>query len=96
MSLIFEVIIFSERGCQERRFVCLICGLDSEVEQLKTKLASVNSQLSYLKTVLGVETSCASINLWCAILFFLCSVLGGLCFEVFCGILFGDAALIKC
>jgi hypothetical protein len=24
-----------------------ICGLDSEIEQLKTELASVNSQLSY-------------------------------------------------
>jgi hypothetical protein len=24
-----------------------ICGLDSEFEQLKTELASVNSQLSY-------------------------------------------------
>jgi hypothetical protein len=40
MSLIFEAIIFSDRGCQERRFVCSICGLDSEVERLKTKLSS--------------------------------------------------------
>ncbi len=56
----------------------------------------VNSQLSYFKTVLGVETSRVSINLWCAILFFSCSVLAGLCFEVSAEFLFGYAVLIKC
>ena len=41
--------------------------LDSEIEQLKTKLASVNGQLYIIIQFFGFEPSCGSVNLWCAI-----------------------------
>ncbi len=48
MSLIFEAIIFFlNEGAKKDALLVAICGLDSEVEQLKTKLASVSGQLYY-------------------------------------------------
>ncbi len=32
-----------------------VCGLESEIQRLKIALASVDIQLPYYKTVLGVE-----------------------------------------
>ncbi len=47
MSLILAIISFLNEGAKKEAMFAVICGLDSEVEQLKTELASVNSQLSY-------------------------------------------------
>ena len=46
MSLIFEAIIFFlTEGAKKDALFGAICGLDSEVERLKTKLSSVSGQL---------------------------------------------------
>ena len=39
--------LFLNEGAKKEAMFAAICGLDSEFEQLKTELASVNSQLSY-------------------------------------------------
>jgi hypothetical protein len=39
--------LFLNEGAKKEAMFAAICGLDGEVEQLKTELVSVNSQLSY-------------------------------------------------
>jgi hypothetical protein len=39
--------LFLNEGAKKEATFAAICGLDSEIQQLKTELASVNSQLSY-------------------------------------------------
>ena len=39
--------LFLNEGAKKEAMFAAICGLDSEIQQLKTELASVISQLSY-------------------------------------------------
>jgi len=39
--------LFLNEGAKKEAMFAPICGLDSEIQQLKSELASVNSQLSY-------------------------------------------------
>jgi hypothetical protein len=39
--------LFLSEGAKKEAMFAAICGLDSEIEQFKTELASVNSQLAY-------------------------------------------------
>ncbi len=73
-----------------------ICGLDSEVEQLKTRLAFVSGQLYYSWTVFGVEPSCVSVNLWCAILFLLVHFCVARVLKFSRGFCVNNAVLMNC
>ncbi len=61
--------LFQTEGAKKDALFVAICGLDSEVERLETKLSSLSGQLYYFRQFFEVEPSCVSVNLWCAILF---------------------------
>ncbi len=81
-----------------RKTLCLLqyCGLDSEVEQLKTKLASVSGQLYYSWTVSESNRRVLVLNYGALFCPFLVQLRAVCFFEVSAEFLFGYAVLIKC
>ncbi len=67
--------LFLNEGAKKEAMFAAICGLDSEIQQLKTELASVNSQLLILRQFLESKR-CVSV-LICGVLF--CSFLVQFC-----------------
>ena len=47
VAYLWSDYLFLNEGAKKEAMFAAICGLDSEVEQLKTKLASVSGQLCY-------------------------------------------------
>jgi hypothetical protein len=63
-------LFFLTEGAKKDALFDTICGLDSEVELLKTMLASVNIRCPIIRQFLESKRRVSLLNLWCAILFF--------------------------